>query len=231
MFFYDWTFLLIIPALILGIAAQIKVSSAYKKYGAVPNRRGMTGADVARAILEASGIRDVRIESVTGQLTDHYDPGSKTLRLSQGVYSQASLAAAGIAAHETGHAIQHSLNYGPMGLRSALVPMANFGSRLAFPLILVGLLLAGGRGAFGMWLVYAGIILYSLAVLFTLITLPVEFDASSRAVRLLEYNILAPDEIGAVKKVLSAAAMTYVAAALSAVLTLLRFIILARGRD
>ena len=229
--FFDSTFLLIIPALILSIYAQYKVNSAYKKYSAVRNAKGYTGADVARQLLMASRIDDVQVEPIQGNLTDHYDPKTKTLRLSEGVYNSPSIAAIGIAAHETGHAIQHNVGYGPLALRSGLVPMANLGSRLAIPLIIIGLLFASGTGSFGMFLVNAGILLYTLAVAFTLITLPVEFNASGRAIELLsEYHFLTQDEIDPAKKVLSAAALTYVAAALTAVLTLLRFILIANGR-
>ncbi|MDR0999275.1 MAG: zinc metallopeptidase [Clostridiales bacterium] len=230
--FYDWTIILLIPAIILGIYAQARVSGAYKKYSEVTNRRGLTGADIARAILAAENIRDVQVTSIAGQLTDHYDPRTKTLALSSGVINSRSLAAAGIAAHETGHAIQHAHGYAPMGLRSALVPAANFGSRLAMPLILGGFLLSYMAGEFGVTLIYIGIALYAVAVLFTLVTLPVEFNASNRAMRLLATTgVLEPDELVPAKKVLDAAALTYVAAALSAVLTLLRFIIMSRGRD
>jgi Zn-dependent membrane protease YugP len=232
MLFYDWTILLLIPAIILGIYAQVRVSGAYKKYSEVTNRRGMTGADIARAILAAENIRDVQVTTIAGQLTDHYDPRTKTLALSGGVINSRSLSAAGIAAHETGHAVQHAHGYAPMGLRSALVPAANFGSRLAMPLILAGFLLSYMAGEFGVTLIYIGIALYAIAVLFTVITLPVEFNASNRAMRLLATTgILEPDELVPAKKVLDAAALTYVAAALSAVLTLLRFIIMSRGRD
>jgi Zn-dependent membrane protease YugP len=232
MLFYDWTILLVLPAIILGIYAQVKVSSAYKKYSEVANRRGLTGADIARAILAAENIRDVQVTPISGHMTDHYDPRTKTLALSSGVLNSRSLAAAGIAAHETGHAIQHAYGYAPLGLRSTLVPAANFGSKLAMPLILVGFLMAYTAGEFGVTLIYIGIALYAIAVLFTVVTLPVEFNASSRAMRLLATTgILEPDELTPTKKVLDAAALTYVAAALSAVLTLLRFIIMARGRD
>ncbi|MDR1559975.1 MAG: zinc metallopeptidase [Clostridiales bacterium] len=231
MFYYDSTILLVIPALILSLYAQYKVSSAYKKYSATRNIKGYTGADVARQLLLASDINDVRVEPIHGNLTDHYDPKSKVLRLSEGVYNSQSLAAVGIAAHETGHAIQHNIGYAPLGLRSALVPAANVGSRLAIPLIFIGFLLSAGSGSFGMLMINAGIILYTVAVAFTLITLPVEFNASGRAIELLsEYHFLTPDEITPAKKVLNAAALTYVAAALSAVLTLLRFVIMANSR-
>ena len=231
MFFYDWTIILVIPAIILSIYAQAKVNSAYKKYSAIRNTKGYTAADVARQLLMSSRINDVSVEQIRGNLTDHYDPKTKTLRLSEGVYNNPSLAAIGIAAHETGHAIQDNVGYGPLALRSGLVPMANIGSRLAVPLIIIGLLFASGTGSFGMLLVNAGILLYTVAVAFTLITLPVEFNASGRAIELLsEYHFLTPDEIDPAKKVLNAAALTYVAAALTAVLTLLRFILIANRR-
>ena len=221
----DSTFLLLIPALLLSLYAQYKISSAYRKYSAIRNHKGYTGADVARQLLLASKINDVRVEPVRGDLTDHYDPRSMVLRLSEGVYNSPSIAAVGIAAHEAGHAIQHNIGYGPLGLRSTLVPMANIGSKLAIPLIIIGLIM----GSLGM--AYAGIILYSVAVAFTVITLPVEFNASSRAIELLsEYHFLTPDEIVPAKKVLNAAALTYVAAALVAILNLLRFILLANSR-
>jgi len=231
MFYYDSTILLVIPALVLSIYAQYKVNSAYKKYSAIRNAKGYTGADVARQLLLASRINDVSVEPIQGNLTDHYDPRSKTLRLSEGVYNSQSLAAVGIAAHETGHAIQHNIGYGPLALRSGLVPVANLSSKLGIPLIFIGLLFASGTGGLGMLLVNAGILLYTVAVAFTLITLPVEFNASGRAVELLsEYHFLNPDEITPAKKVLNAAALTYLAAALSAVLTLLRFVLIANGR-
>ena len=221
----DSTFLLLIPALLLSLYAQYKISSAYRKYSAIRNHKGYTGADVARQLLLASKINDVRVEPVRGDLTDHYDPRSMVLRLSEGVYNSPSIAAVGIAAHEAGHAIQHNIGYGPLGLRSTLVPMANIGSKLAIPLIIIGLIM----GSLGM--AYAGIILYSVAVAFTVITLPVEFNASSRAIELLsEYHFLTPDEIVPAKKVLNAAALTYVAAALAAILNLLRFILMASSR-
>ena len=231
MFFYDSTFLLIVPAILLSLYAQYKVSSAYKKYSEVRNAKGYTGADVARQLLLASRVDDVRVEPVHGNLTDHYDPRTKVLKLSEGVYNSPSLAAVGIAAHETGHAIQHNIGYGPLALRSGLVPMANIGSKLAMPLIVIGLLFASGTGSLGMLLVNAGILLYTIAVAFTLITLPVEFNASGRAIELLsEYHFLTPDEITPAKRVLNAAALTYVAAALTAVLNLLRFVLIANRR-
>jgi len=223
--YFDNTILLIIPALIITFYAQHKVKSAYKKYSKVNNNKGYTGADIARQLLLTRNIMDVKVVPVHGELTDHYDPKSKVVRLSEGVYNSTSLAAVGIAAHEVGHAIQHNTGYGPLGLRSALVPMANIGSKLGMPLVFIGLIFAMGP------LLDIGIILYSLAVLFTLITLPVEFNASNRAIELLsEYHFIMPNEIVSTKKVLNAAALTYVAAALSAILTLLRLVLLANRR-
>jgi len=230
MYFYGWTFIVVIPALILSFYAQFKVNSAYKKYSAVRNTKGYTAADVARQLLMTSHISDVNVEPIPGNLTDHYDPKSKTLRLSEGVYNSQSLAAIGIAAHETGHAIQDYDGYGPLALRSGLVPMANI-SQMAVPLVILGLVFSSGLGSFGTLLINIGILLYTVTVAFYLVTLPVEFNASGRAIQLLsEYNFLTPDEIGPAKKVLSAAALTYVAAALSAVLTLVRLVLLSQRR-
>ena len=221
-------YFLVILAFIFSMYAQAQVSGTYKKYSRVANRRGYTGAQVATLMLQNSGIYDVRVERVAGHLTDHYDPRTKTLRLSQSVYDSTSVAALGVAAHETGHAIQHDVGYGPLALRSMLVPLANFGSRLAIPLILIGFFFSGG----GSTLVTIGILFFSLSVLFTLITLPVEFNASHRAIDLLVADgFLASDEIGGAKKVLSAAAMTYVAAAFAAVAQLLRLMAIFGRRD
>ncbi|HHV29050.1 zinc metallopeptidase [Acetivibrio mesophilus] len=216
----------VLPALLLSIFAQFKVKSTFNKYSRVRNTRGMTGADIARLILERNGLSDVRIEGIAGELTDHYDPRTKVVRLSQSVYGSSSVAAIGVAAHETGHAIQHSEQYGPLVLRSTLVPVANIGSSLGFPLAIAGLFLG--------WplLVNLGIIFFSLAVAFYLITLPVEFNASRRAIRTIEdTGVLNYDEIDPAKKVLSAAAMTYVAAAAVAIGNLLRLILLTRRRN
>ncbi|WP_317855752.1 zinc metallopeptidase [Chakrabartyella piscis] len=213
---------LLILAMILSMWAQANVTGTYNKYAKVRNRRGYTGAQVATEMLQNSGIYDVQVERVAGNLTDHYDPRSKTLRLSQGVYDSTSVAALGIAAHETGHAIQHDVGYGPLALRSIMVPVSNFGSKMAMPLILIGVLF-GGNSSYTM--ITLGIAMYALAVLFTVVTLPVEFNASSRAIDLLvDQNFLDTDEIGSAKKVLSAAALTYVAAAITAVIQLLRLI-------
>lgn len=227
MFFWDQTMILLIPAIILSIYAQGKISSAYNKYSKVYSRAGYTGAQAARAILQANGLYDVRIEPVGGQLSDHYDPRDRTVRLSEGVYHGNSLASLAVAAHETGHAVQHATGYFPLQLRSTFVPVANFGSSLGPMLILAGIFIP----AFD-WLLRLGIMAFSLAVLFQLITLPVEFNASHRAMAMLQSNgMLAQDEAKGARKVLSAAALTYVAAALTAVLELLRFIMIAQGRS
>ena len=224
----DPWYILVIIAFIFSMVAQTKVSSTFNKYSRVRNRRGFTGAQVAAQMLQNAGIYDVSVQRVAGNLTDHYDPRTKTLRLSQSVYDSTSVAALGVAAHETGHAIQHDVGYAPLGLRSLLVPLANFGSRLAIPLILIGFIFSGG----GSTLVTIGILFFSLSVAFTLITLPVEFNASHRAIDLLVADgFLDSDEIGGAKKVLSAAAMTYVAAAFAAVAQLLRLIAIFGRRD
>ena len=224
----DPWFILLIVAMIFSMVAQTKVSSTFNKYSRVKNRAGFTGAQVATQMLQNAGIYDVSVQRVAGNLTDHYDPRTKTLRLSQGVYDSMSVAALGVAAHETGHAIQHDVGYAPLALRSFFVPLANFGSRLAFPLIVIGFIVAGG----GSTLVTLGILFFSLSVAFTVITLPVEFNASHRAIDLLVADgFLSSDEIGGAKKVLSAAAMTYVAAAFAAVVQLLRLIAIFGRRD
>lgn len=218
---------LFIIAALLAMVAQFKVSSTYNKYARVANRRGYTGAAVAKELLNRAGIYDVSVEMIGGNLTDHYDPGHKVLRLSQNVYQSASVAALGVAAHETGHAIQHATGYPFLKLRSAMVPMSNLGSRLLFPLIILGMIF---QGSFGTTIINIGILLFAVTVAFTIVTLPVEFDASRRAIALLgEYHFLEQDEIGGAKKVLSAAAMTYVAAAAMAIVNLLSLI--ARNRD
>ena len=215
-------YLLVIIAFIFSMYAQTQVSSTYKRYSRVGNRRGYTGAQVATLMLQNAGIFDVRVERVAGNLTDHYDPRTKTLRLSQSVHDSTSVAALGVAAHETGHAIQHDVGYGPLALRSWLVPIANFGSKLAWPLIMIGFFFSGSTGNSMLML---GILFFSLSVAFTVVTLPVEFNASHRAIDLLvDQNFLDEDEIGGAKKVLRAAAMTYVAAAFAAIAELLRLL-------
>ena len=224
----DPMYFLVIIAFIFSMVAQSKVSTTFNKYSRIRNRAGFTGAQVATQMLQNAGIYDVSVQRVAGNLTDHYDPRTKTLRLSQSVYDSTSVAALGVAAHETGHAIQHDVGYAPLALRSMLVPLANFGSRLAMPLIIIGFMFSGGGGA----LVQLGILFFSLSVAFTVITLPVEFNASHRAIdRLVGEGFLASDEIGGAKKVLSAAAMTYVAAAFAAIAQLLRLIAIFGRRD
>ncbi|MBQ9091064.1 MAG: zinc metallopeptidase [Anaerotignum sp.] len=224
----DPWYILVILAFIFSMVAQTKVSTTFNKYSRVRNRAGFTGAQVATQMLQNAGIYDVSVQRVAGNLTDHYDPRTKTLRLSQSVYDSTSVAALGVAAHETGHAIQHDVGYAPLALRSFFVPLANFGSRLAIPLILIGFIFSGG----GSTLVTLGILFFSLSVAFTIITLPVEFNASTRAIRrLVDDGFLTSDEIGGAKKVLSAAAMTYVAAAFAAVAQLLRLIAVFGRRD
>lgn len=221
----DWTYILVLIGALLAMAASAMVNSTYARYAKVSSMTGITGAEAAQKILYSQGIYDVKVQSVRGKLTDHYDPRTQTVNLSEAVYNQTSVAAIGVAAHECGHAIQHDVGYLPLRLRSAFVPVANFGSQLAWPMIVIGLLLGGSS------FVNIGIWMFSLAVLFQLITLPVEFNASSRAVHLLdEAGILQGKEITATKKVLGAAALTYVAAAASSILQLLRLIILFGGR-
>lgn len=225
-YYFDPTYILVFIGLILTMFASFKVNSTYSKYAKVRSMSGMTGAEAAQRILWNAGIHDVQIEHVRGNLTDHYDPSRKVLRLSDATYSSNSVAAVGVAAHECGHAIQHKEGYAPLSIRSALVPAANIGSRLGIPIILLGLLF--GSGGF---LINIGIWVFSLSVLFQVVTLPVEFNASNRALRLLEsYGILGNQEIGQCRKVLSAAAFTYVAAAAASVLQLLRLVLLFGGR-
>lgn len=230
-FYFDWTYLvLVLPAIILAMVAQGKVSSTFNKYSRVPSRIGITGAEAARRIMEQNGIYDVSIERVSGNLTDHYDPSKKVLRLSDSVYSSSSIAAVGVAAHETGHAIQHARGYAPLSLRSLMVPLANIGSRLSMPLILLGLIFSFSS-RMGDSLITLGIVLFGLSVVFTVITLPVEFNASKRAIACLgDSRILYEDEIEGAKKVLSAAAMTYVASTAVALANFLRLIVVFGGR-
>ena len=222
----DWTYILVLIGAILCMAASAKVNSTYNKYSKVRSMTGMTGAQVAQKILQYNGIYDVQIEHVRGNLTDHYDPSKKVLRLSDSVYGSTSVAAIGVAAHECGHAVQHQVGYVPIKIRSALVPAANIGSKLGLPLILLGVIFGGA----GSTLAQIGIWVFALAVLFQVVTLPVEFNASSRAVQALDQmGILAGQEVSQCRKVLSAAALTYVAAAASAILQLLRLVILFGG--
>ena len=228
MYSYMWV---VLPAMILALYAQNKVSTTFNKYSKVSNRNGYTGADVARQLLSMSGINDVRVERIHGHLTDHYDPRAKVLRLSDSVYSSTSIAAIGVAAHETGHAIQHDTGYVFLGLRSAMVPITNISSKMAMPMIILGIILGGSR-SFGYTLIEIGILLFAVAVVFALVTLPVEFNASSRAITMLGgYNFLSQEELDPAKKVLSAAAMTYVASATVAIANLLRMILIFGRRN
>lgn len=222
--------LLMAPALIFMIYAQIKVKTTYSKYSKVYNQRGVTGAQAAMQVLRANGMADIPVETVQGKLTDHYDPSKRVLRLSPEVAGTPSVAAVGIALHEVGHAMQHKTKYAMMGLRSALVPAANIGSTLGWILVFGGLLLMGLSQVFGEMVAIVGILLFTAAVLFTLITLPVEFNASSRARQMIkETGLLVGQEYEGASAVLSAAALTYVAAMLQAVAQLLYFILLVFG--
>ena len=225
-YYFDPTYVLVLIGAVLCRAASVKLNGTYSKYAKVRCMSGMTGAQAAARILNYAGIHDVRIEKVRGELTDHYDPKNKVLRLSDSTYGAASVAAVGVAAHECGHAVQHQKGYAPLKLRSALVPAANIGSRLGIPLILLGVLL-GMNGT----LVKVGIWVFALAVLFQVVTLPVEFNASSRAlVMLQDCGITGGQETGYCRKVLAAAALTYVAGAASSILQLLRLALLFGGR-
>lgn len=225
-FYMDPTYIFVLIGAVLCIAASGKLNSTYGKYARVRSRSGMTGAEAAARILAYSGIRDVRIERVGGNLTDHYDPRNKVLRLSDSTYHSSSVAALGVAAHECGHAVQHQKAYAPLTFRNALAPAANIGSKLGIPMILLGILF-GLSSAF----IQAGIWVFAIAVLFQVITLPVEFNASSRALVLLQdCGITGGEETQYCKKVLSAAALTYVAGAASAILQLLRLVLLFGNR-
>ncbi|MBQ6626804.1 MAG: zinc metallopeptidase [Ruminococcus sp.] len=226
--YFDYTYLIfILPCLILSIICSANVNSTFKKYSQVRNTRNLTGAQAAQSVLMSHGVTGVTIEPVAGNLTDHFDPRTNTIRLSESVYNSTSVAAVGVAAHEAGHAVQHAQGYVPNKIRSVVVPVANFGSKLSWILIFIGLLLPVEFSA----VVYIGIFLFSFSVLFTLITLPVEFNASKRALQTIEStNMLNGEEYRGAKKTLSAAAMTYVAAAATSVASLLRLILIARRR-
>ena len=226
--FFEPTYMLVIIGVIICLLASSRMKSTFNKYSRVRNHSGMTGREAAEQVLRGAGIYDVRVEHISGDLTDRYDPRTKVLRLSDATYNSTSVAAVGVAAHECGHAIQHATGYAPLKIRGALVPVANFGSTIAWPLILIGLLFSSQSS---MLFLNLGIIAFSLAVLFQIVTLPVEFNASSRAIRILgSSGMLYEDEVDATKKVLSAAALTYVAGAASAILQLLRIILLANSR-
>ena len=220
--FVDPTYILVIIGVIITMIASAKVQSTFRKYSRVGSLSGIRGAQAADKILNSAGIHDVRIEAVGGNLTDHYDPRTKVLRLSDSVYGSTSVSAIGVAAHECGHAVQHSQGYTPLKLRSALVPIVNFGSTLSWPIILLGLILGTNQT-----LIQLGIFLFSFGVLFQLVTLPVELNASNNAIRMLsKTGILYNDEIRSARKVLNAAALTYIAAAAASLLQLLRLFLL-----
>lgn len=227
-YLYDYSyFVFMLPALIIALYAQYKVSSTFRKYSRVRSSRNITGAEAAKRVLFNSGINDVKIEHVSGELTDHFDPRTKVIRLSDSVYNSTSVSAIGVAAHEAGHAVQHEVGYVPIKIRGALIPITQFGSTLSMPLLIVGLLLP----SYG-WLATAGIILFSFSVLFQLVTLPVEFNASRRAIETLDSTgLLYGEELKGAKKVLSAAALTYLAAMITAVLTLLRYVFIFGRRN
>ena len=220
-YWFDYTYLLLIPALLFGLYAQFKVNSTYSKYQKVNNSRGWTAAEVARKILDDNGLYDVNIAHIAGNLTDNYNPKTNTVSLSDSVYSSASVAAIGVAAHECGHAVQHAEQYTPIKIRSALVPVTNFGSSFGVIILAIGLIFSSYNIAM------IGVLLYSLMAVFQAVTLPVEFNASSRALTTLrEQNMLEDDELKMSKKVLSAAAMTYVAALVSSISTIFRLLLI-----
>ena len=225
-YYFDWTYILVVIGLVLSLAASAKVNGTFSKYSRTWSRSGITGAEAGRQILNANGIYDVTVRQVPGNLTDHFDPRSRTVNLSAAVYGSTSISAIGVAAHECGHVIQ-AREYVPLKIRAALVPVANIGSNLAIPLIILGVIIGG----VGSPLAEIGILMFSLAVLFQLVTLPVEFNASSRALKILgDSRILAEDEVKKAREVLGSAALTYVAAAASSILQLLRLVILFGGR-
>ena len=229
-YYYDPTWILLLIGAVICMIASARVRTTFNKYSKVYSHTGMTGAEAARRILDSRGIYDVQVVPTQGNLTDHYDPRDRTLRLSQTVYGASSVAAVGVAAHECGHAIQDAEDYSPLRIRTALVPVANFGSSVSMILIIAGIIFGFGRGGSSL-LLNLGILCFSLVVLFQLVTLPVEFNASKRAMVLLQdLGILYPEEAVKTKKVLSAAALTYVAGALSSLLQLLRLVILFGGR-
>lgn len=232
MYYFDWTYLvLVLPCMILAMIASANVNSTFKKYSSQYSIRRLTGAQAAQRVLAANGITDVRIERVSGNLTDHYDPTTNVIRLSDAVFDNTSTAAIGVACHEAGHAVQYAQHYAPIKLRAAIIPVTNFGSRIAMPLILAGILFSG-LGELSTTIVYLGIACFGLSFLFQVVTLPVEFNASSRALRAIEAGqMLTDEELQGAKKTLRAAAMTYVAATAVALAQLLRLIVLFGRRN
>ena len=235
MFYYygiDWTYIvLVLPAVIFSLIASANVNSTFKKYSRVYNSRRLTGADAARRILDSNGLQHIRIERISGNLSDHFDPRSNVIRLSQAVYDGATAAAVGVAAHECGHAIQHAVGYLPIKLRNAIIPITNIGSKLAFPMILLGIVLTAWSQQ-ALVIAYIGVALFGLSLVFQLVTLPTEFNASRRALKTIDnMGLLSGDDLKASKKVLTAAAMTYVAALAVTLMQLIRlFLIVNRNR-
>ncbi len=229
--YFDWTYLvLVLPALLLSLWASSRVNTAYTKHQKHFSARGITGAQAARSVLDANGLRQVQVVPVAGHLTDHYDPRTQVVRLSEGVYHSTSTAAIGIACHEVGHAIQHATGYAPLRLRNAIVPITNIGSRLAGPLILLGIMFSAASYFF-VWMAYVGIACFALSTIFQLVTLPTEFNASARALASIrEHHMLSETELAQTKEVLSAAAMTYVAALAVSVTQLLRLLLIVNRR-
>lgn len=230
MLYYDWSyFIIVLPVFILAMVASANVQSVFKKYSKQYSAARITGAEAAERVLRAHGVTNVRVERISGKLTDNYDPRDNTIHLSEEVYNSTSTAAIGVAAHEAGHACQYAEGYGPIKLRMAIIPMTNVGSQLAVPLIIIGIVLSGLSGIFYS-LAYVGLFLFALCVFFQLVTLPVEFNASHRALVAIEQGgILSDEELKGSRKVLRAAAMTYVAALAVAVAQLLRFVLLISG--
>lgn len=224
-FYWDPTYVLVIIAMALSLFASFGVKATFTKYKKVRTLRDITGAEAARKILDMNGLQHIKVERISGDLTDHFDPKNNVIRLSDSTYADTSVAAVGVAAHEAGHAVQHATGYAPIKVRNSIVPVVNIGSSLSMPLFFIGLIM----GSFG--LAFAGVILFSLVLVFQLVTLPVEFNASTRAIRILdETRMLYEDEVGPAKKVLNAAAMTYVAAVASTALQLLRLLLILNGR-
>lgn len=229
MFYFDWTYILVIIGAVICMLASSRVNSTFNRYSKVPSRNGLTGWQTAQRILQMNGLNDVQVKHVSGNLTDHYDPRTKTVNLSDATYNASSVAAVGVAAHECGHALQHAKGYAPLTIRASLVPVANIGSMAAWPLIIIGLIIGGTTSSL---LINLGILAFSLSVLFQLVTLPVEFNASSRAIRILgDSGMLYPEEVEGTKNVLSAAALTYVASAAASIMQLLRLIIIGGRRN
>lgn len=228
--FYDyWYIVLVMPAIIFSMITSISVQSTFNKYSRVRSSRGITGAEAARRVLDANGLYSVKIAPVRGELTDHYNPKDNTIYLSESVYNNPSTAAIGVAAHEAGHAVQHAKEYLPIKIRTAIVPATNFASKLSIPLIILGLLFSASGLIV---LAYAGVACFAMSTVFQLVTLPTEFNASRRALNALSsYGILSRDELGDAKKVLSAAAMTYVAALAVSLMQLLRLLLIVGGNN